>query len=68
MKHKIRKSIKRTNNVIEIVVKLILTFTHQNISSQTLIQQIEKGGLKLCHFETKIKSLKLSGVKIVFRK
>ncbi len=33
------------------------------ISKNTLIQTIEKGGLKLCDFVTKVKSLKLSWVK-----
>ncbi len=34
-------------------------------SQRTLIQSINNGGLKLCHFETKIQSLQLSWVEIV---
>ncbi len=33
------------------------------IAQNKLIHQIDKGGLKLCHFETKVKALKLSSVK-----
>ncbi len=33
------------------------------ISQQTLIQSIQNGGLKLCHFETQVKALKLCWVK-----
>ncbi len=33
------------------------------IAQKTLIQQIENGGLKLCHFEMTVKALKLSWVK-----
>ncbi len=33
------------------------------ISQKTHIQQIDKGGLKLCHYETKVKALKLSWIK-----
>ncbi len=33
------------------------------IAQKTLIQQIYKGGLKLCHFETKVIALKLSWIK-----
>ncbi len=33
------------------------------ISQQTLIQGIEDGGLTLCHFPTKVKSLILAWVK-----
>ncbi len=33
------------------------------ISQQTLIQSIQNGDLKLCHFETKVKALKLCWVK-----
>ncbi len=32
-------------------------------STKTLIQSINKGGFKLCHFETKVKALKLSCAK-----
>ncbi len=43
---------------------MVSIYITSQILQQTLIQQIEKDGLKLCHFETKIKSLKLSWVKI----
>ncbi len=33
------------------------------IAQQTLIQPIQNGGLKFCHFETKVRALKLSWVK-----
>ncbi len=33
------------------------------ITQQTLIQSIQNGGLKLCHFETKVEALKLCWVK-----
>ncbi len=34
------------------------------IDQKTLVEQIEKGGLKLYYFEKKVKALKLSWVKI----
>ncbi len=37
--------------------------TTSKIPQKTLIQQIDKGGLKLCHYQTKVKALKLSGIK-----
>ncbi len=37
--------------------------TVQNFIQKTLIQQIGKGGLTLCHFEMKVKALKLLWVK-----
>ncbi len=36
-------------------------------TNQPTNQQIEKGGLTLCHFETKVKALKLSCVKDSFQ-
>ncbi len=50
------KAIKEINNVIKFFIWECST---SNISQKTLIQQIDKGGLKLCHFETKVKALKL---------
>ncbi len=40
-------------------------FHIQNIT-KTLIQDISKGGLKLCHFKSKVNALKLSWVKRLF--
>ncbi len=54
------KAIKEINNVIQ---NFIWDGSSSKISHKTLIQQIDKGGLKLCHFETKDKALKLSWVK-----
>ncbi len=33
------------------------------MTQHTLIQNIENGGLKVCHFETKVKALRLSWLK-----
>ncbi len=55
-----RKAITEINNVIQ---NFIWDGSSSKISRKTLIQQIDKGGLKLCHFETKVKALKLSWVK-----
>ncbi len=37
------------------------------IALTTLIQNIENGGLKLCHFETKVKAIQLSWVKRIIK-
>ncbi len=54
-------------NVITEINNIILHFIWEGktskIAQSTLIQSIEHGGLKLCHFETKSKALKLSWVK-----
>ncbi len=61
-------SVKDTpKRAIEEISKIINDFMwdgkKSKISRKTLIQDIEYGGLKLCDFETKVKSLKLSWVK-----
>ena len=54
------KAIKEINNLIQ---NFIWDGSTSKISQRTLIQQIDKGGLKLCHFETKVKALKLTWIK-----
>ncbi len=54
------KAICEINNVIQ---NFIWDGTTTKISQKTLIQQIVKEGLKLCHYETKVKALKLSWIK-----
>ncbi len=54
------KTIMEINNTIQ---NFIWQSSTSKIAQETLIQQIEKDGLKLCHFETKAKALKLSWVK-----
>ncbi len=39
---------------------------HPRYHKKTLIQDISKGGLKLCHFESKVKAPKLSWVKRLY--
>ncbi len=56
----LNKAIKKINNVIQ---NIIWDGSTSKIAQKTLIQQIDKGGLKLCHFETKVKALNLSWVK-----
>ncbi len=56
----LNKAIKKINNVIQ---NIILDGSTSKIAQKTLIQQIDKGGLKLCNFETKVKALNLSCVK-----
>ncbi len=51
------KAITKINNIIQNFMWDDLT---SKISQQTLIQGIEDGGLKLCHFPTKVKSIKLA--------
>ncbi len=54
------KAISERNNLIQ---NFIWDSTTSKIAQKTLIQQIDKGGLKLCHYETKVKALKLSSIK-----
>ncbi len=54
------KAICEINNLIQ---NFIWDGTTSKISQKTLIQQIDKGNLKLCHYETKVKALKLSWIK-----
>ncbi len=54
------KSIEEINNAIQ---NFIWDGYTSKIAQKTLIQQIDKGCLKLCHFETKAKTLKLSWAK-----
>ncbi len=54
------KAIMEKNNTIQ---NFIWEGSTSKITQKTLFQQIEKGGLKLCHFEMKVKVLKLSWVK-----
>ncbi len=49
-----QKVIKEINNVIQ---NYIWDCSRSKIAQQTLIQQILDGGLKVCHFETKVKAL-----------
>ncbi len=53
------KAICEINNLIK---NFIWDGTTSKISQKTLIQQIDKGGLKLCHYETKVKALQLSWI------
>ncbi len=55
-----KKAIKEINNIIQ---NYIWDGSTSKIAQKTLIQQIENGGLKLCHFDTKVKTLQLSWVK-----
>ncbi len=54
------KAIKEINNIIQ---NFMLDNSTSKIAQKILIQKIENGGLKLCHFETKVKSLQLSWTK-----
>ena len=54
------KAITEINNVIQ---NFIWRNKTAKISQKTLIQDINKGGLKLCHFESKVISLMLSWTK-----
>jgi exonuclease III len=58
-----KKAITEINNILQ---NFIWDGKTSKIAQQTLIQEIAKGGLKLCHFETKIKALKLSWVKRLY--
>ncbi len=53
------KAIEEINNIIQ---NFIWDGSHSKISHKTLVQQNDNGGLKLCHFETKVKALKLSWI------
>ena len=59
--------IKVPNTVFEEVKKMVIDFLWEGkvakIAYSTLIQGVEKGGLKLIDFETKVKSLQLSWVR-----
>ncbi len=50
------KAISEINNLIK---HFIWDSTTSKIALKTLIQQIDKRGLKLCHYETKVKALKI---------
>ncbi len=54
------KAISEINNTVQ---NFMWDGSISKISQQTLMQSIQNGGLKLCHFETKIKALKLCWVK-----
>jgi hypothetical protein len=54
------KAIKEINNLIQ---NFLWNNSTSKISQKTLIQQIKKGGLKLCHYQTKIDSLRLTWIK-----
>ncbi len=56
------KSIMEVNNTIQ---NFMWEGSTSKITHKKLIQQIEKGGIKLCHFEMKVKALNLSRVKRV---
>ncbi len=58
--HTPQKAIKEINNLIQ---NFLWNNSTTKISQTTLIQQINKGGLKLCHYPTKIKALRLTWVK-----
>ncbi len=55
-----KNAITEINNIIQ---HFIWDGKTSKIAQSTLIQSIEHGGLKLCHFDTKSKTLKLSLVK-----
>ncbi len=52
--------LKETNDIIQ---NFIWDGKIAKIAQNTLIKNIEQGGLKLCHFPTKVKVLKLSWLK-----
>jgi hypothetical protein len=54
------KAIIEINNIVQ---NFIWTNKKAKISQSTLIQDINNGGLKLCHFETKVTSLMLTWIK-----
>ncbi len=51
---------RETNDIIQ---NFIWEGKSAKIAQNTLIKNIELGGLKLCHYPTKVKALKLSWVK-----
>ncbi len=51
------------NETNDIIPNFIWEGKTANIAQNMLIQNIERGGLKLCHFPTKFKALKLCWVK-----
>ncbi len=55
------KAINEINN--KIIQHFLWDDSTSKISQHTLIQNIENGSLKLCHFETKVKALRLSWLK-----
>ncbi len=55
-----KRAIQEINNATQ---NFIWDGNTSKIAQQTLIQSIQNGGLKLCHFETKVRALKLSWVK-----
>jgi hypothetical protein len=52
--------IQEVNNIIQ---NFMWDGSTSKISQRTLIQSINNGGLKLCHFETKVNALKLSWIR-----
>ncbi len=55
-----KQAIQKINNATQ---NFIWDGSTSKIVQQTMIQPIQNGGLKLCHFETKVKALTLSWVK-----
>ncbi len=55
-----KQAISEINNLIQ---WFVWDGSTSKIAQKTLIQQIHNGGLKLCHYETKVKALKLSWTK-----
>ncbi len=55
-----KQAISEINNLIQ---QFVWDDSTSNIAQKTLIQQIHNGGLTLCHYETKVKALKLSRIK-----
>ena len=55
-----KKAISEINNIIQ---NFLWKGKQAKIAQKTLIQNIDNGGLKLCHFETKVSSLMLCWVK-----
>ncbi len=52
------------NEINNIIQNIMWDDSTSKIDQKTLVEQIEKGGLKLYYFEKKVKALKLSWVKI----
>ncbi len=51
---------KARNEINYIIQHFLWDDSTSTFSQHTLIQNIENGGLKVCHFETKVKALRLS--------
>ncbi len=59
----INTPVKAINEISNVIQHFAWNGSTSKISQKTLIQDISKGGLKLCHFESKVNTLKLSWVK-----